>query len=247
MAVTSHRKISRKALKQPDEFVSTLERIGDLIAVNFARVIFGAIALVLVIVTVFVASFYSQYRQRIASEQFYHAINSLSDKDYKSAQQRFSTLVQNDSGRTLGRLARFYLATTYLAQNQASTARGILQKYLAKGGEGWFRQMALTQLGIADEDLGDYRDAHSTYVKAAQLSGPDKARAQIGAARTLALIGDRQGAITAYQQFLRENPFTQQRAEVIEALAQMGAPPQPLIQKISSPAAAGTVKETRDH
>jgi predicted negative regulator of RcsB-dependent stress response len=247
MAVTSHRKISRKALKQPDEFVSTLERIGDLIEANLARVIVGAVALVVVIVTVFVASLYSQYRRRIASEQFYRAINSLSDKDYKSAQQGFSTLVQNDSGRTLGHLARFYLATTYLAQNQASKARGILQKYLAKGGDGRFRQMALTQLGIANEDLGDYRDAHSAYVKAAQLNGPDKARAEIGAARTLALIGDRQGAITAYQQFLRENPFAQQRTEVIEALAQMGAPPQPPIQKISSSAAAGTVKETRDH
>jgi predicted negative regulator of RcsB-dependent stress response len=247
MAVTSHRKISRKALKQPDEFVSTLEQIGDFIAANFARVIIGTIALVLIIVTVFLGSLYSQNRKRIASEQFYHAINSLSDKDYKSAQQGFSTLVQNDSGRTLGRLAHFYLATTYLAQNQASKARGILQKYVAKGDDGWFQQMALTQLGIANEDLGDYRDAHFAYVKAAQLNGPDKARAEIGAARTLALIGDRQGAITAYQQFLRDNPYAQQRAEVIEALAQMGAPPQLPIQKVSSSAAAGTVKEIRDH
>jgi predicted negative regulator of RcsB-dependent stress response len=247
MAVTSHRKISRKALKQPDEFVNILERIADLIAANLARVIIGTIAVLLVIVTVFAASLYSQNRQRIASEQFYRAVNSLNDKDYKSAQQGFSTLVQNDSSRTLGHLARFYLAITYLAQNQALKARGMLQEYLAKGGDGWFQQMALTQLGIANEDLGDYRDAHSAYVKAAQLNGPEKARAEIGAARTLALIGDRQGAITAYQQFLRENPFTQQRAEVIEALAQMGAPQQPPIQKISSSAAAGTAKETRDH
>jgi tetratricopeptide (TPR) repeat protein len=247
MAVTSHRRISRKGLKQPDEFVSILERIGDLIAANSARVIIGAITLVLAIVTVFVASFYSQYRQRIASEQFYRAINSLSDKDYKSAQQGFSAVARNDSGRTLGHLARFYLATTYLAQNQASKARGTLQHYLAKGGDHLFQQMALAQLGVANEDLGDYRDAHSAYVKAAQLDGPEKARAEIGAARTLALLGDHQGAITAYQQFLRENPFAQQRAEVIEALAQMGAPPQPLVKEIGSSAAAGTANETRGH
>jgi cytochrome c-type biogenesis protein CcmH/NrfG len=95
--------------------------------------------------------------------------------------------------------------------------------------------MALTQLGVIDEDLNDYHGAHAAYVKAGQLNGPEKERAQVGAARTLALIGDRQGAIAAYQQFLRENPFTQQRAEVIEALAQMGAPLQPAVKQIGSP------------
>jgi len=247
MAVTSHRKISRKALKQPDEFVSILEWIGDFITANLVQVIIGAIVVIVVIVVAFAGSFYLQHRQRIASEQFYRTINALSDKDYKSAQQGFGTLARNDPGHTLGHLARFYLAVTYLAQNQPAAARSALQKYLAKSGDRWFQQMALTQLGVANEELRDYHDAHSAYVKAARLNGPEQVRAEIGAARTLALTGDRQGAIAAYQQFLRENPFAQQRAEVIEALAQMGAPPQPLVQKISSPAAAGTMTETRDH
>jgi predicted negative regulator of RcsB-dependent stress response len=248
MAVTSHRKISRKALKQPDEFVSTLEWIGDFITANLVPVIIGTIVVIVVIVAAFVGSFYLQHRQRIASEQFYRTINALSDKNYKSAQQGFGKLARNDPGHTLGHLANFYLAATYLAQNQPAAARSALQKYLAKsGGDRWFRQMAITQLGVANEELGDYHDAHSAYAKAAQLNGPEQMRAEIGAARTLGLTGDRQGAIAAYQQSLRENPFAQQRAEVIEALAQMGASPQPLVQKISSPAAAGTMTQTHDH
>jgi predicted negative regulator of RcsB-dependent stress response len=247
MATPSHRKIPRKALKQSDEFVSTLDWIGDLVAANLARVIIGAVALVAAIVAVFAVSFYSQYRQRIASEQFYQAINALSDKDYKTAAEGFSILAQNDAGRTLGRLARFYLATTYLAQNQTSKARDELRNYLAEGGNSLFRQMALTQLGVTDEDLGDYHGAYAAYVKAAQLDGPEKARAQIGTARTLALIGDRQGAIAAYQQFLRENPFAQQRDEVIEALAQMGAPPEPPAKENSPPAARGTTNIIPGH
>ena len=236
MAISSHRKVSRKALRQPDEFVSTLDRIGDLVAANLARVIIGAVALVAAIAAIFAVSFYSQHRQRIASEQFYRAINALSDKDYKSAQQGFSVLARDDAGRTLGHLASFYLATTYLAQNQTSKARDALQNYLAEGDNRLFRQMALTQLGVTDEDLGDYHGARAAYMEAAQLNGPEKARAQIGAARTLTLIGDHQGAIAAYQQFLRENPFTQQRDEVIEALAQMGAPPEPQAKENRPPA-----------
>ena len=236
MAISPHHKVSRKALKQPDEFVSTLDWIGDWVAANLARVIIGAVALVAAIVLIFVVSFYSQYRQRIVSERFYRAINALSDKDYKTAGEGFSVLAQNDAGRTLGHLARFYLATTYLAQNQTTKARDALRNYVAEGGNRLFRQMALMQLGITDEDLGDYHGARAAYVKAVELNGPEKARAQVGAARTLALIGDRQGAIAAYQQFLRENPFAQQRDEVIEALGQMGAPPEPPVKENRPPA-----------
>jgi predicted negative regulator of RcsB-dependent stress response len=247
MAVTSHRKVSRKALKQPDEFVSTLDRIADFVAGNLTRVIGGAVALAAAIAIVSAFSLYSQHRQRIASQQFYRAINALSAKDYKTAEHDFSALAGNDSGRALGRLARFYLATTYLAQNQTSKARESLRKFLADGGSGLFRQMALTQLGVADEDLNDYHGAHAAYVEAAQLNGPEKARAQIGAARTLALIGDRQGAIAAYQQFVRDNPFAEQRSEVIEALALMGAPPEPPVKPIGSPATPGAATTPPGH
>jgi predicted negative regulator of RcsB-dependent stress response len=245
MAVSSHRKVSRKTLKQPDEFLTTFDWIAEFVARNLARVIFGAAAIVAVIAVVSVLSFYLQYRQTIASQHFYRAINALSGKDYKTAEQGFSSLARSDSGRTLGRLARFYLATTYLTQNQTSKARESLRRYLAGRTDRLFRQMALTQLGVAEEDLGDYRGANGAYVEAAQLSGPEKIRAQIGAARTLALIGDRQRAIAAYQRFLEENPFAEQRGEVIEALALMGAPPEPPARETSSPGAKGAANTTR--
>ncbi len=245
MATPSHRKLSRKALKQPDEFVTTLERVGDLLANNLTRVIIGAVAVVAAAAIGFGFSFYAQHRERVTSAQFYGAINALSNSDYRTAEQNFTALTQDSPTSTLGRLARFYLATTYLAQSQPAKARDALKVYLAEGGDPLFRQMALTQLGVADEDLGDYRNAHVAYIAAAQLTGPEKARAQVGAARTLALLGDRQGAIDAYQRFLKENPFAPQRTEVIETLAQMGAPAEdhaPPHKKIEIPGGPPTVK-----
>lgn len=227
MAAPSHRKLSRKALKQPDEFVTTLDKTVEWIEANLSRVIIGAVAMVAIIALVAAVSFYSQHRERVASEQFYRAINALSEKNYQTAANGFSALARNGPSSTLGRLAGLYLATTYLAQNQPSKARDQLRGYLAEARNQLFRQLALTQLGVANEDLGDYREANAAYRKAAQLNGPEKTRAEIGAARTLARIGDRQGAITSYQQFLRDNPYAQQRAEVVEALAQLDAPPQP--------------------
>ena len=39
----------------------------------------------------------------------------------------------------------------------------------------------------------------------------------------MAVQGDKDGAIKAYQAFLSANPFTQERPTVIEALANLGA------------------------
>jgi predicted negative regulator of RcsB-dependent stress response len=235
MAAPSHRKVTRKALREPDEFVTTLDRILQWLEANLPRVIIGAVGVGAVLVVLSVLSFYSQHRQRLASEQFYRAINALSERNYHNASTGFSSLARNNSSSALGRLAEFYLATTYVAENQPSKARDKLRDYLADARNRLFRQMALTQLGVANEDLGDYRGAYAAYAKAAQLTGPERARARIGAARTLVRIGDRERAIASYQQFLRENPFSQQRAEVVEALAQLGAPPEPSSSKTGLP------------
>lgn len=226
MAAPSHRKLSRKALREPDEFVTTLDSIIEWLESNLARVVIGAVVVVAAVAIIAALSFISQHHRRIASGQFYRAINALSERNYQGAARDFGALARNN-GSPLGRLAGFYLATTYLAQNQPAKARDELRDYLADARNETFRQMALMQLGVANEDLGDYREANAAYRKAAQLNGPEKAQAQIGAARTLMRIGDRQGAISSYQQFLRDYPFAPQRAEVVEALAQLGAQPEP--------------------
>jgi tetratricopeptide (TPR) repeat protein len=235
MAVTSHRKLSRKALKQPDEFLTTVDWLADFASRNVARVAAGAAAAVVAIAAIFLLSLYSKHQQRVASEQFYRALTALSSKDYKTAEEGFSALARNDPSRSLGHLAGFYLTVTYLAQNQPTKARATTQAYLAEGGGSLFRQMALIKLGVIDEDLADYRAAQAAYAEASRLTGPEKNQAEIGVARTLALNGDRRSAIVAYQQFLRDNPFAQQRTEVAEALARLGSAPEGPARNAGSP------------
>jgi len=222
MAAISRRKLSRKQLKEPDEFVYILDRAIDFLSENIARVILAAVVLATAIAGGLGVSLYFQHQQRTAAEGFYRGINALRDHDYKGATRDFTALFQNSPRTHLGRVARLYLGAAYLEQGQPAKARDELQAYVAHAPDALFRQMALTQLGVTDEALGDYRSAHTAYAEAARMTGPEKVRAEIGEARTLALQGNRQGAIDAYLQFLKENPFTPQRTEVIEALAQMG-------------------------
>jgi len=221
---TTHPRLSRKQLKQPDEFVTLIDQAGEFLRENLDRVIIAAVAMVVLFVIAFGFYFYAQHQHRLAAEDFYDAVGALERKDYKAAERSFTQLAEEHSGSSLGRLARFYLANAYLAENQPAKARDALQTYLASGAQPLFRQLALTQLGVAAENLSDYQQAHAAYAEAAALDGPERTRAQLGAARTLVRIGDKPGAIAAYRRFIGENPYARERPDVAEALAQLGAP-----------------------
>jgi predicted negative regulator of RcsB-dependent stress response len=219
---TSRYKLDRKDLKQPDEFISFLDQAGDFIANNLGRVIIGAVAVIAVVVTFYGISFYQDHQRQLASSRFYDAITALNHQDYKTAAQDFTSLASDNPHQSLGQLARLYLASTYMAENYDKDARTALQAYLGDSDQPLYRGMALMQLGAADENLGDFKAAHDAYAEAADLSGPGKARAQIGVARTLIKQGDTKAGIEAYRQFLIENPFSGERNYVTEMLATMG-------------------------
>jgi predicted negative regulator of RcsB-dependent stress response len=225
MATTSHRKISRKELRQPDEFVTLVDRAGQFIADNLFRIIIGVVLAIAIVAAGFSISFYEQHQTRVAAEDFYQGMRSLEHKDYKKAERQFSDLIDSHGGSRLGRLAQFYLATAYMDDNQPAKARDVLEAFLKRSNRPLFEQMALMQLGVANEDLGDYRAAHEAYLRAAMIDGPRKQAAELGVARTLARQGQKAEAIAAYQQFLKENPFSQERDSVVEALANLGVAP----------------------
>ena len=219
---TPRYKLDRKELKQPDEFITLLDRAGDFIADNIARVVIGAICVVALVVVFYAVSLYEDHQREVASSRFYDAITALSHQDYKTAAAGFDALASDNPHQSLGQLAKLYSASTYMAENDDKDARTTLQAYLANSDQPLYRGMALMQLGAADENLGDFKAAHDAYAQAAGIGGPGKARAQIGVARTLIKQGDTKAGIEAYEQFLTENPFSGERNYVIETLATMG-------------------------
>ena len=219
---TSHYKINQKDLKAPDEFVTTIDRIGNYLATNLLRVIIVAAGVVAVAAIIFTYAFYRSHQQRAAANQFYEALTALNQKDYKTAEEGFDGLEQTGSGN-LASLARLYLASAYMSENKPAQARDALEAYVAASTQRTFKNLALVQLGVADENLGDFRKAHQAYVEAAATPGPEKGRAELGVARTLVKLGDKAGAIAAYRSYLSANPFSPDREEVTESLAALGA------------------------
>ncbi|MGH7916312.1 MAG: tetratricopeptide repeat protein, partial [Candidatus Binataceae bacterium] len=168
---------------------------------------------------------------------FYQGLTALEHKDYKSAENDFHSLAKKRPNHQLGRLAQFYLGNTYLADGKAAQARDALKAYLSTAAHPVFENLARTQLGVAYEELGDFKLAQKSYSEAAQIPGPRQTQAELSNARMLLKIGNKQGAIDAYQKFLKSNPFSRERTEVVDDLAQLGVaapktPPSPIAMQV---------------
>ena len=223
---TRHHKISRKELKQPDEFQSIFETAGLFFELHMTEVIFGATAL-LVIVAIALGFYYYEVRQgHAAAARFDQALSELQGGKYDAAEKELSSLAADEPHRAVGRLANLYLAVAYLAQKEPAKARDKLLRYLAEDDASLFRGAALDDLAVAYEELGDYKQAEDAYRQASKIEGPEQARAQLGMARMLQKQGKRAEAISVYKDFLAQSPYAPERTDVMETLAQLGVAPE---------------------
>jgi predicted negative regulator of RcsB-dependent stress response len=226
MATTrTYHKLTRKELKQPDEFQTFVSNAQDFLVNNLQQVIVSA-SIVLAAGALAVGIYYYEiHRDNVAGDAFFNAITELNQKKYKQAEDDFDKLAREESGREAGKLARFYLGSAYFQDGQLDKARDALVAYVPDAKDDLFASMAYDDLGVIYEKQGDLDKAKGAYAQAAAIVGPEQTRAQLQVAQVMARQGDKAGAIKAYQDFLTANPFGQDRQTVIEALAELGAAP----------------------
>ena len=225
MPPTTHRrKLTQKELKAPDEFTTFVDNARDFFVNNLTQVLISTAVVVAVGAIVIGVYYYERHRDSIASTRFYDAITALNAGQNKQAETQFKQLADDEPGRRLGRLARFYMASAYIADGNLPSARDALVAFLAEERDPLFRSLALTNLAVVYERMTDWKKAAGAYQQAAADPGPEQARAELGVARMLAKSGDKQGAIDAYRGFLASHPYAQQRQDVMESLALLGAP-----------------------
>lgn len=218
----THRKLRRKDLKRPDEFMTFFSNVQDFFATRLRDILFAAAIVGVLGALTLGVFYYERYRDETVSNQFYTSFTALQEKQYAAAQKGFERLAQKEPDRTLGRLARLYLASTYLAQDNVPKARDALVAYLAEAHDPAFLGLALMEMGVIYERSGDLSKALGAYRQAQALKGPEAPAAELAAARILEEQGDKPGAIKAYQLFLEAHPFAAQRQDAVENLARLG-------------------------
>jgi|SRR5579875_1346728 tetratricopeptide (TPR) repeat protein len=230
MASTHRSKIRRKDLKQPDEFMTVAYSVEDFIEHHLSKVITGAITVLAVALALFLIYQHVASVRRRTAEQFYGGFSALNAKNYKAAEQKFQTLIAQHPSSKAAALARYYLGLAYFNSGDLTRARQALEEYTQGEGPQSFRELALMDLGVVYEQSGEYGKAGEAYRQAAALNGPEANNARVAVARVLQLQGKREAAISAYEDFLKANPYAPQRDTVVQALADLG---------VSVPALAG--------
>ncbi|HEV7987360.1 MAG TPA: tetratricopeptide repeat protein [Candidatus Binataceae bacterium] len=223
--MATRHKISRKELKQPDEFQTVFETAALFFELHLTEVLLGAAALLVVVAIALSFLYYEAQRGRAASARFDQALSELQGGKYESAEKELSSLAADEPHRAVGRLANLYLANAYLAQKEPAKAREALLRYLAGDDASVFRDAALDDLAVTYEELGDYKQAEATYRQASAIEGPEQARADLGMARMLQKQGKRNEAVAVYRDFLAQHPYAPERTLVLETLAQLGVSP----------------------
>jgi tetratricopeptide (TPR) repeat protein len=223
--LATRHKISRKELKQPDEFQTVFETAALFFELHLTEVLLGAAALLVVVAIALSFLYYEAQRGRAASARFDQALSELQGGKYESAEKQLSSLAADDPHRAVGRLANLYLANAYLAQKEPAKAREALLRYLAGDDASVFRGAALDDLAVTYEELGDYKQAEATYRQASAIEVPEQARADLGMARMLQKQGKRDEAVAVYRDFLARHPYAPERTLVMETLAQLGVSP----------------------
>ena len=223
--MATRHKISRKELKQPDEFQTVFETAALFFELHLTEVLLGAAALLVVVAIALSFLYYEAQRGRAASARFDQALSELQGGKYESAEKDLSSLADDEPHRAVGRLANLYLANAYLAQKEPAKAREALLRYLAGDDASVFRDAALEDLAVTYEELGDYKQAEATYRQASAIEGPEQARAELGMARMLQKQGKRDEAVAVYRDFLAQHPYAPERTLVMETLAQLGVSP----------------------
>jgi len=182
----THRKLRRKELKQPDALVTFVEDAREFLTANFTQLVVSVAVVAAVAAIAFSFYFYERHRDRATAAEFYGAFSALSAKHYKQAEDGFRRLAADEPDRVLGRLARIYLADCLIVEKDLPRARDALVAYLATAHDPLFEGLALNELGVVYEQMGDFKRAQGAYSQAAQIRGPQAGMAQLAAARMMA-------------------------------------------------------------
>lgn len=210
----SPKRITRKELRRPDQFVTLTQR-----SLQFALKHKKAFVLGLICFFVGVFAFtgwrlYRERQERAAGQAYSRALSLYHEGKYGDA---LGVLKELESHRLsiYGRLALIYQANSYIALNDPTRAVQALEKFLQRErSDSLLRQLAYVTLGHAQEKAGHYKKASLSFSEAEKLPGPFKDEASLARARVALQGGDLKGALASYQQFLKAYPAHERTAEV---------------------------------
>ncbi len=198
--------LSRKDIKEPDEFLTLSRRAAAWAGGHQRWVVRGGLLAAAVLVLIGVTAAYWRAQQRDANADLTRAMAKLGADDPAGAQLALNEVANRWSGTTVGALAALLAADSAVRAAQADEALALTGRIPLDQLPPYLRQQALMTAGAALESKQRWDEAAARYQEAAGLSGPYTGRAIVSEARSRELAGQADKARELYRQAYEQFP-----------------------------------------
>jgi len=227
------KKITKKKLKEPDEFISLTGMAFLFIRRHVRSIAAGGIALFVVLLSLFLFQKWEEKKEREAYEKFssvleiYQMVNSPykegSPSDYKNVLEKFDEVIKHFPRTSSGKFSFLYKGNIHLRLGEFEEAIKAYQPFLQKAGrEKLYRLFAMEGLAYAYEGKKEYEKALDAYQKILELGDHfQMASAHLDIGRCYEKLGKKKEALDSYKAFLKTSQKSLMTNLVLEKISNL--------------------------
>lgn len=210
----SPRKISRRDIRKPDQFVTTSRKVFHYVTSHRTPFVIGLSVIVALLLILWGWDAYRQRQSRLASQEYARAVTLYRAARYGEAATHFGQVTAYGS-TPYRALALLYQANSYVAIEDAAKATASLRALLSRERKDTtVRQIGLMSLAQLQERSGNCKEAGGNFAEAEKIAGPFKDEALLGKARCDLQNQDFKGALSSYRQYASSYPGSDRSTEV---------------------------------
>jgi tetratricopeptide (TPR) repeat protein len=225
------RKIIKKKLKEPDEFITITERTFIFIKKHFKPILTGGIIVLVILLTAFFYQRWTRSKEEDAGLKLNLAVEAYqmasspyregAPQDYKNVLKKFDEVITNFPRTSSGKLSLLYEGAIHLQLGEFEEAIKAYQTFLQKGGkEKLYRLFATEGLGYAYEGKKDYEKALNTFQKIVEMGeSVQLADAYLNMGFCYEKLGKTKEAVDHYKSFLRVSPKSEMANAILRKVS----------------------------
>ena len=212
------RKIIKKKLKEPDEFISFTDHALRFILRHYRRIITGGVIFGVLLAAFFLFQKWEEKREGEAYQFFGTALETYqrldspyregTPADFKGLIEKFDEVIMKFPRTSSGRLSLLYKGNLYLKLGEFDEAIKAYETFLQKAGkEKFYKLLATEGLGYAHEGKKEYDKAVAAYERMLEMGeGLQAANAYLSKGRCYEKLGKKKEALESYKTFLQVAP-----------------------------------------
>jgi len=232
--MTRTKKIIKKKLKKPDEFITLTERTFLFITHHSRSIAVGAGIVLILLLCIFSFEKWEKKNEENAYQTFHLAVETYemvsspyrdgSPQEYRAVLEKFDEVITKYPRTSSGKIAMLFKGNIYLRLGEFDDAIKAYEAFLQKTGkEKLYRSFALDGLGYSYGGKKEYEKAVDAYQRLAGLGeGFQSADAYLGLGRCYEKVGKSKESLENYKSFIRVSKKSEMTNIVLRKISDLG-------------------------